>query len=219
MAARVSPLWAPMRRRGAGQSGAGAIAEHSAGLTTAASSQRRPDAVGSTPRATGRRRHGDESAAAALSAAARARLDELIRTLDPLGSRLRERRLARRRDRARVRGGHAPGTAAASEEAATRQRGLSADARPLRSSAHRARRAGKHRRPPLPAGLVLRRLYRGRLYEVTVVERGFELNHQRFRSLSAVARAITHAHWNGRLFFGLIRQHRNQTHAQTRTPE
>jgi hypothetical protein len=31
----------------------------------------------------------------------------------------------------------------------------------------------------------------------------FEYRGRRYRSLSAIAKAITGAHWNGRLFFGL----------------
>jgi hypothetical protein len=50
---------------------------------------------------------------------------------------------------------------------------------------------------------VLARQYRGRLIEVTVLPKGFEWEGRVFRSLSAVAQAVTGAHWNGHLFFGL----------------
>jgi hypothetical protein len=40
-------------------------------------------------------------------------------------------------------------------------------------------------------------------YRVTVMEDGFMLGRHRYRSLSAVAKAITGKHWNGFLFFRL----------------
>ena len=52
-------------------------------------------------------------------------------------------------------------------------------------------------------GAVLTRKYRGRLIEVTVLPKGFDYEGQVYRSLSAVAQAITGSHWNGHLFFGL----------------
>lgn len=55
---------------------------------------------------------------------------------------------------------------------------------------------------PIP-GTVLAREYRGRLIEVTVLPKGFELDGQVYRSLSAAAKAVTGSHWNGLLFFGL----------------
>lgn len=53
------------------------------------------------------------------------------------------------------------------------------------------------------AGTILTREYKGRQIEVTVVQGGFEYEGRRYRSLSAVAKAITGAHWNGPFFFGL----------------
>ena len=50
--------------------------------------------------------------------------------------------------------------------------------------------------------------YRGLRLTVTVLERGFEWNGQIYSSLTAVAKAITGTHWNGRLFFGLSRRKR-----------
>jgi hypothetical protein len=55
---------------------------------------------------------------------------------------------------------------------------------------------------PLP-GTTLVRDYKGRQIVVTVLENGFEWNGRVFRSLSAVAGAVTGAHWSGALFFGL----------------
>ncbi|MDZ4689069.1 MAG: DUF2924 domain-containing protein [Planctomycetaceae bacterium] len=57
-------------------------------------------------------------------------------------------------------------------------------------------------RLPMP-GAVLTRVYRGRTVAVTVLPKGFEFDGQIYRSLSAVAKIITGAHWNGYLFFGL----------------
>ena len=65
------------------------------------------------------------------------------------------------------------------------------------------------RDPRLPRpGSVILRDYRGLRLTLTVLERGFEWNGQTFSSLSAVAKAITGTHWNGRLFFGLTRRKR-----------
>jgi Protein of unknown function (DUF2924) len=61
-------------------------------------------------------------------------------------------------------------------------------------------------RPPadsrLPSpGTVLTRKYKGALLQVRVLPTGFVYNGLAYRSLSAVARAITGAHCNGFLFF------------------
>jgi len=55
---------------------------------------------------------------------------------------------------------------------------------------------------PLP-GAVLVRDYKGQNVVVRVLKEGFEWNGRMFASLSAVAKDITGAHWNGHLFFGL----------------
>jgi hypothetical protein len=61
----------------------------------------------------------------------------------------------------------------------------------------------KHdRRLPMP-GTVLQREYHGQTVTVTVLDAGFEYAGQVYRSLTAVAKAITGSHWNGLLFFGL----------------
>jgi hypothetical protein len=57
------------------------------------------------------------------------------------------------------------------------------------------------RRLPPPGG-VLTRLYKGRHLQVTVLTSGFEFQGAVYRSLSAVAKAITGSHCNGYLFFG-----------------
>lgn len=68
---------------------------------------------------------------------------------------------------------------------------------------------GGIRDPRLPRpGSVILRDYRGLRLTVMVREDGFEWNGLPYHSLSAVARAITGCHWNGRLFFGLSRRKR-----------
>jgi len=57
--------------------------------------------------------------------------------------------------------------------------------------------------PALPVGAVLIREWNGRTWRVTVTTQGFDLNGQSWRSLSAIARHITGAHWSGPRFFGL----------------
>ena len=56
------------------------------------------------------------------------------------------------------------------------------------------------RRLPLP-GTILTRDYKGRTYQVTVLSKGFEWEGQIYKSLSAVANAITGTHTSGYLFF------------------
>jgi hypothetical protein len=58
------------------------------------------------------------------------------------------------------------------------------------------------RRLPSPGTTVTRR-YKGRTLSVTVLPDGFEYDGERYRSLSAVAKAITGSHMNGFRFFGL----------------
>jgi hypothetical protein len=67
------------------------------------------------------------------------------------------------------------------------------------------RAGGKPRaRQDLPVvGTRLVREWDGQRHEVTVVHGGFEYRGRRYRSLSAIASAITGTHWNGRRFFGL----------------
>jgi hypothetical protein len=55
----------------------------------------------------------------------------------------------------------------------------------------------------LMPGTQLERLYKGRRIIVSIVENGFRWNGELFKSLSAVANAVTGGHWNGKLFFGL----------------
>lgn len=55
----------------------------------------------------------------------------------------------------------------------------------------------------LGVGATLRRCWNGQEVVVTVVEGGFRWNEQTYKSLSAVASAITGSRWNGPRFFGL----------------
>jgi hypothetical protein len=54
-----------------------------------------------------------------------------------------------------------------------------------------------------PPGTVLSRPYKGGTVQVQVLAHGFEYRGEVFRSLSAVARAVTGSHCNGFLFFRL----------------
>jgi Protein of unknown function (DUF2924) len=68
------------------------------------------------------------------------------------------------------------------------------------------RAAGKARRPRRPVidpGTRLAREWQGQLHEVEVGERGYLHQGRAYKSLSAVARAITGTRWNGPRFFGL----------------
>jgi hypothetical protein len=60
----------------------------------------------------------------------------------------------------------------------------------------------------LTVGTTLTRVWHGQPLQVKVVEDGFEYDGKVHKSLSAVAKAITGAHWNGRLFFGLTARQR-----------
>jgi hypothetical protein len=76
------------------------------------------------------------------------------------------------------------------------------------ASGGRAGKSGTARSSALATvrlGTVFVREHRGILHRVTAVPQGYEWNGQAFRSLSAVARAITGVSWNGRRFFGVDR--------------
>jgi hypothetical protein len=53
------------------------------------------------------------------------------------------------------------------------------------------------------AGTRYIRVWRGTKYEVTVTNGGYEFEGRPYRSLTAIAKDITGAHWNGNLFFGV----------------
>lgn len=55
----------------------------------------------------------------------------------------------------------------------------------------------------LTPGTRLVRDWHGAGHTVTVLDDGFEYGGKRWKSLTAIAKAITGAHWNGPRFFGL----------------
>jgi hypothetical protein len=59
-------------------------------------------------------------------------------------------------------------------------------------------------------GTKLIREWDGIAHTVTVLKEGFEWGGQRYKSLSAVARAITGTRWNGYRFFGLRERKRGE---------
>ena len=61
----------------------------------------------------------------------------------------------------------------------------------------------KPRRSRLGKGSKLYREWHGETHEVLVLDKGFAWRGETYPSLSAIARAITGAHWNGWAFFGL----------------
>lgn len=59
------------------------------------------------------------------------------------------------------------------------------------------------RGPRLKLGTRLVRQWHGKIYQVEVLEDGFEFEHRHYRSLTQIAREITGAAWSGPRFFGL----------------
>ena len=66
-----------------------------------------------------------------------------------------------------------------------------------------SRKPASFRKDVPMVGTRLVREWDGERYEVTVVQGGFEFAGRRYRSLTAIAKAITGTHWNGPAFFGL----------------
>jgi hypothetical protein len=65
-------------------------------------------------------------------------------------------------------------------------------------------RTGPPRDARLPQpGVPITRQFQDRRIVVKVLEKGFEYQSQKYRSLSAIAREITGTRWNGLIFFGL----------------
>jgi hypothetical protein len=60
----------------------------------------------------------------------------------------------------------------------------------------------KDKRLPIP-GTIVKKEYKGNQIQVEVLENGFEYKGRKYKSLSAIAKEITGAHWNGYLFFNL----------------
>jgi hypothetical protein len=63
-----------------------------------------------------------------------------------------------------------------------------------------------------PPGTVITRPYKGRTLQVQVLAHGFEYEGAVYRSLSAVAKAVTGVHCNGFLFFRLKAQPEGAAH-------
>ena len=62
----------------------------------------------------------------------------------------------------------------------------------------------------LRPGTVLTRRYKGRTLQVEVLANGFAYDGQVYRSLSAVAKAVTGSHCSGHFFFGLTQKGQDQ---------
>lgn len=58
----------------------------------------------------------------------------------------------------------------------------------------------------VPVGAVLTREWQGRAHTVRCTPAGFEWDGRTYRSLTAVARAISGGAWSGPLFFGLVKR-------------
>jgi len=56
------------------------------------------------------------------------------------------------------------------------------------------------------SGSIIVKEYRGKTLVIRVLDQGFEYDGRHFTSLSAIAKDITGAKWNGFLFFGLIKE-------------
>lgn len=80
----------------------------------------------------------------------------------------------------------------------------------LDDMAVRTRRGGKGRSGALVTGTRLVREWNGIRCEVTVTVDGYEFQGKTYRSLSAIATAVTGTHWNGRAFFGLYKPNARQ---------
>ncbi len=76
------------------------------------------------------------------------------------------------------------------------------EVRPVPSETTKSTPVSTDPRLPKP-GTAITRAYKGTTVEVRVLTDGFEYDGRRFRSLSAVAKAITGSHCNGFRFFNL----------------
>ena len=81
-------------------------------------------------------------------------------------------------------------------------RGFCLPVAPVPASTATAARSSRDRRLPA-AGTTLAREFRGEQIIVEVLPEGFGYAGRVFRSLSAIAREVTGAVWNGYVFFGL----------------
>lgn len=60
----------------------------------------------------------------------------------------------------------------------------------------------RDKRLPIP-GTVITKEYKGMSLKIKILESGFEYNNKVYKSLTAIAKEVTGAHWNGYLFFNL----------------
>ncbi len=60
----------------------------------------------------------------------------------------------------------------------------------------------RDKRLPIP-GTVIIKEYKGIKLEVKILESGFEFKNKVYKSVTAIAKEVTGAHWNGYLFFNL----------------
>ena len=63
-------------------------------------------------------------------------------------------------------------------------------------------RLSRDKRLPIP-GTVITKEYKGIKLQVKILESGFEYNSKAYKTLTAIAKEVTGAHWNGYLFFNL----------------
>ena len=64
------------------------------------------------------------------------------------------------------------------------------------------RSLSRDKRLPIP-GTVIIKEYKGIKLEIKILESGFEYHNKVYKSLTAIAKEVTGAHWNGYLFFNL----------------
>jgi len=76
--------------------------------------------------------------------------------------------------------------------------------RPDTATENRPKKSGlsRDKRLPIP-GTVIIKEYKGIKLEVKALESGFEYHNKTYKSLTAIAKEVTGAHWNGYLFFNL----------------
>lgn len=55
----------------------------------------------------------------------------------------------------------------------------------------------------LEPGSQITRSYKGSIYTVEVIGKGYLCNGKQYKSLSGIAKAITGKNWNGKVFFGV----------------
>ncbi|NQU48565.1 MAG: DUF2924 domain-containing protein [Planctomycetes bacterium] len=68
---------------------------------------------------------------------------------------------------------------------------------------------GPHK-PGMPSvGTIITKEWNGQRIHVEILDKGFAWNGETYRSLTAVAKAVTGTHWNGKLFFGLTKRSRS----------